>query len=247
MSERRHIQKVQYAINDAFSALKDDPWLAQRVLTRARGEGVVVKKKLSVGLVLIIVLILAAVTALAALVFTWDDAAKYLRKELQQGKFDVWSGAERTELIASLAEAGAIGQSPELDSLLSGKLSEEEASALAERLMTEWLNAPVDHVAFRPIMEKLWGEFFSWTLEQKAWFSDTLIEAGIQKPDLERYVLPGEDVLSAEEAVQIARTYSELWAGAAPNAFEKRDIVCEYIIFPRRSEATGRYTTDRGS
>ncbi|MEG0127111.1 MAG: hypothetical protein RR816_13640, partial [Clostridia bacterium] len=69
MNDRKDIEKVQLALNTAFSGLKDDPRLAQRVLAEAKGEGKV-KKKLSAGLIVAIVLVLAAVGAAATVLLS---------------------------------------------------------------------------------------------------------------------------------------------------------------------------------
>lgn len=59
-------EKVQTAMNDALSGLREDPWLTQRVLANAKGENVVIKK-ISVSMVIAIALVLLTVTgALAA-------------------------------------------------------------------------------------------------------------------------------------------------------------------------------------
>ncbi len=239
---------VRAAIDDCFADVQNAPSLLGGVMRRAKGE-VKVKKKLSVGLICVIVMLLAAATALAAGLMGWGDGAEYLKKENAQGKFDSWTGAERAALVQSLLEFGAIEESDDTRALLSGNAKEEDQAALAERIMTEWLEAPVDHVAFRPIMEKTWGTFSAWTLEQKAWFTDTMIEAGLQQPDFEKYVLPTSDVLSQEEAKSIAVTYTEIFMGAQTGAFAGNDIVSEYVVMPQRREVDGvvDYTTEGAS
>ena len=66
MTLREEQEKVQTAMNAALSGLREDPWLARRVLANAKGENVVVKK-ISVSMVIAIALVLLTVTgALAA-------------------------------------------------------------------------------------------------------------------------------------------------------------------------------------
>ena len=36
MNDHKDIKKVQLALNTTFSDLKDDPWLAQKVLAKAK-------------------------------------------------------------------------------------------------------------------------------------------------------------------------------------------------------------------
>lgn len=65
MTLRDEQKEVQRAMNNALSGLREDPWLAQRVLANAKGEEPMAKK-LSAATILVIVLILLSVTAALA-------------------------------------------------------------------------------------------------------------------------------------------------------------------------------------
>ena len=65
MNDQELRAKVQKALNNQLSGVKDDPWLAQRVMNQAEGEETVMKKKLSFGIVFAIVAVLVLGTALA--------------------------------------------------------------------------------------------------------------------------------------------------------------------------------------
>ena len=65
MREELSRAKMHKAMDSTLSGLNGDPWLFQRVSARAAEEETKVKKKISVGLVLAIVLLSAAVTAFA--------------------------------------------------------------------------------------------------------------------------------------------------------------------------------------
>ena len=66
MSDQRDKRFVQESIDSGLSVMQGDPWLAQRIMNQERTGETVVKKRLSVGLVLAIVLMLLMATALAA-------------------------------------------------------------------------------------------------------------------------------------------------------------------------------------
>ena len=66
MTLREEQEKVQRAMNAAFSGLREDPWLAQRVLANAKGEEPKMKKKLSVSVILVIVLVIVSMSAALA-------------------------------------------------------------------------------------------------------------------------------------------------------------------------------------
>ena len=65
MNSRKEEDRLRHAIDTTLSGLADDPWLARRVLTKAKGEEKV-KKKLSIGFILAMVVILAAVSVAVA-------------------------------------------------------------------------------------------------------------------------------------------------------------------------------------
>ncbi|NLO86277.1 MAG: hypothetical protein GX096_12795 [Clostridiales bacterium] len=66
MDEQKRIESVvQHAVDARLSGLTENPWMAQRVLTASKGE-TKVTKKISVGLVLVIIAILSIGFAVAA-------------------------------------------------------------------------------------------------------------------------------------------------------------------------------------
>ncbi len=70
MTDQELRTRVQKAVDHKLSGVKDDPWLAQRVMNRAEEGEPVMKKKLSVSFVFVLVGILALGTALAAAIHT---------------------------------------------------------------------------------------------------------------------------------------------------------------------------------
>lgn len=65
MTEQRERELIRRAINQHFSDKQGDPWLANRIFAMEKG-GYKMKKKLSVGFVLALVLILCTLTVVAA-------------------------------------------------------------------------------------------------------------------------------------------------------------------------------------
>lgn len=65
MNDQELRTKVQKALDNKLSGVKENPWLAQRVINCADGEEPVMKKKLSFGIVFVIVSVLVIGTALA--------------------------------------------------------------------------------------------------------------------------------------------------------------------------------------
>ena len=73
MREDLNREKIHKAIDSTLSGLNGDPWLFQRVSTRAAEGETKVKKKMSAGLVLAIILILIATVAVAVTLLTHQE------------------------------------------------------------------------------------------------------------------------------------------------------------------------------
>lgn len=69
MEDRKDKQIVQQVFDSSLSGIQDDPWMAQRVLNKAHEAsgtvGFIVNKKLSIGVIFVIVMILTTITAIA--------------------------------------------------------------------------------------------------------------------------------------------------------------------------------------
>ena len=65
MNDQELRTKVQKALDNKLSGIKENPWLAQRIMNRADEEEPVMKKKLSFGIVFVVVAVLVLGTALA--------------------------------------------------------------------------------------------------------------------------------------------------------------------------------------
>lgn len=68
MSDTREMERVRDTINTALSGLRNDPWLAQKVLVEAKSERKV-RKRFSIGVAVCVVMLLLSAAALAAVFF----------------------------------------------------------------------------------------------------------------------------------------------------------------------------------
>ena len=91
----------------------------------------------------------------------------------------------------------------ELDSVEKFLPDEAEAEKAYNAVLEEQLGR-LDAVSVLDVMEKTEGPMPLWTLEMKAWYGDYLV-ARSRAQGTWRDVLPGDDDLSREEAVEIAR------------------------------------------
>ena len=165
MEDFKDKQIVQRVIDHSLSGIQEDPWMAQRVLNMAHETqgtgGIFVKKKLSVGLVLIMVVLLSSV-ALA-----WSLSNQYFEDVAQlqftSGYYDDWGWEEKQKMVGIMQEHGLITEKE------ATALSTEEAvdAYMIERY---GINGRSDVIGLWSILETELGPINTWTLEQKAWY-----------------------------------------------------------------------------
>ncbi len=201
MDERREKQMIQQAFETSLSGLKDDPWLAQRVLSEAKKEGeVVVKKKLSVGLVIVIVLVLVSVTGLALGIANYFEGFASL--EDSYGDYEQWPGSAKVELVSIMKENGVL---TEAEAALWQPLAENsEKEAMAEEILAMHFDG-MTYVDTYNAMTRELGPIEKWTEEERALYTSILQKYGQQKMDWPVYQVPGEKDLTREEAVDRAK------------------------------------------
>lgn len=202
-------RQVQHAINKGFSHLEFTAVHQREVLSKVRGE-TVVKKKGSVGLVLAMVLLLAAVTALAVTI--WNAAGeKALRLEAEKGSVYEWDTETRIAFVNDLMAMDILLPEDELAQMNDTTLPLDERDASARKIIIDLYGGPdrrEDAISHRSILEKENGPFENWSLEDKAWYSQILEKyhyLGWDNWENAGYnVLPGKEDISREQAVQIA-------------------------------------------
>ena len=190
---REHVKRVQEALDQDAAFIQPDPYLAQRVLNQAKMEGEkTVKKKLTVGLVIAIVLMLATVTAVAVALLTASQLVEEdvvpIARDNDTAEINEWFSNEELRHIIEVAQENNIQVSDELLALLENGRGYYEQEVIMSLLRAEF------------------GENFSeWTIEQQHWFGEIMVEIGFR--DYNQYRLPDEKEISCQEAVGIAKKY----------------------------------------
>lgn len=126
MEEHKEKQMIQQAFDNALSGIQEDPWMAQRVLNLAHKKGEIpVKKKLSVGFILVLAALLVSVAALALSLSQayFEDVAKL---QSSNGFYDDWSLETKQEMVGILQKHGLISE-------------EEAASMTTEKTINAWM------------------------------------------------------------------------------------------------------------
>ena len=188
MREDLNREKMHKAIDSALSGLNGDPWLFQRISSRAAKGEMIVKKKLSAGLVLALVILLIAVTALAVALLSPKEVVEQVAVPMAQENDLEWrieTDFTPDELAAFIRKCSENG----ID------LDENDAIMKAFRNGQGYNEEEAIMAVCR---EAFGGNYGEWTLAERHWFQDVMIAIGWAENN---YVeLPGPDDLAEEDA-----------------------------------------------
>ncbi len=202
MTEQRERELICRAIDQRFSGKQGDPWLAKQIIEIEKGD-IKMKKKLSLAMVLAIIALTIAVTALAVITIK-EVGRQSAENEKQQGYFVNWELEKKIKLISNLADLQYIERSDEVSGLIKGSLTEQEAHEAANDIIASFTGQDVDGIGFMSIMQVPMGSVENWTYEEKAWYSTLMREVGIESDGMTQFVQPSGRI-SEQEAIAIAR------------------------------------------
>lgn len=179
------------------------------VLSRLNEGGIPVKKKISTAFALVMALLVLTATAVAATLL-WKDAGQQVAPlESRNGSYDTWNAAAKAELIKILVDLGELKGNPDAQRILTAELTENEQNALADQIMTSYVNGATDTVTLLSILEKLHGPMESWPMEDKVWYSGLLAENSLLTDEDMPYALPAGEELTQQQAVERAAAFLE--------------------------------------
>ena len=180
----------------------------------------VVKSKFSVGLILVIVLTLLSTVALAVTLSReyFEDVAEL---QFESGWYEDWSLKEKLAMVDILQEYDIIDadKAAQLD-------TEEEIDAyMVARYGVEGSDR-IDTIGLYSILDKELGEMRTWSLEQRAWYTDMMIRVGLLKKGSSEGLcdLPNENDIQPEEAIAIAKAAIIEAYGLAEDALDGHKI-----------------------
>ena len=210
--------ELRRVMDACLPGLENRPDFDRDVLRQVRGE-VKVKKKLSVGFVLVIVLVLAAVTALAAMTLN-AYYEKAVEKEGKSGLIQDWNTTDKVALVDWMVEAGVELDEGQVAQLHRDDLSEDEQGALAMEIINGYYPARDGVLTSVDIIAKEKGPVEYWSLEDKAWFSEML--AKYQPEEVSGVnLLPTEADITQEQAIEIMYAYYEKEYGLKRGDFDE--------------------------
>lgn len=195
MDEMHLSEQITRAVEGHCAHLQTDPFLAQKVLCQARGkENIKVKRKMSVGLVLAVILMLLTVTAVAAAILSGMEVIEQQAVPVAQGNDREVRPVEdytHEELQSILAVAAENGIFLDDDSSIMRALRRGEGYSEEETIMA------LCRVAFG-------GLYYDWTLDERYWFENMMVRIGWSMEN--NMVLPPEGELTSAQAHELAAT-----------------------------------------
>jgi hypothetical protein len=187
----------------SVAALEKSIQAALRGEPAAVKEEAAMKRKMSFALVFVLTLILLAGMALAIATFR-ETGRQIVEIEQQEGFYAAWTVEKKAALAMAVIEQGYAERTPETEGLFIGSLSPEEAGRIADGVLVAFTGREVSEISFMEIMIAAWGPFEQWSTDEQAWYSQLMVEMGLQGEDHTLYVQPRGPVDEAQ-AVAIAR------------------------------------------
>lgn len=184
----------------------------------------IVKSKMSVALVLSLVLTLLSTVAIAYTLSReyFEDVAVL---QFESGYYEDWGLAEKQAMVSILEEHGLISAEQ------ADKMTDEASidAYMIERYGVEGSDR-MDTIGLYSILEKELGLIETWSLEQRAWYSDMMMKTGLLKKGGEEGIfgVPGESDIQPDEAVAIAKAAIIEAFGLSENALDDHRV---YLSF----------------
>ena len=198
----KNARLVEEAVEQKCAFLQPDPFLAQRVLNAANEKGEMkVRKKISVGFVLVLVIMMmTAVTALAVGLTSYFSGFAALENEY--GEYEQWPGSAKVQLVELMLESGVL--TAEDMPQWTDDLTEEVKIAAAEAVIEAYFGND-NHSNTYTIMIHELGQFEIWPLAEKAYYSSLLIQYGKQDASWPVYLMPEVGDMQESEAIAEAK------------------------------------------
>jgi len=199
-------------------------------------EGRKVKKKLSAGFILVMVLILTAVAALAATLIWEDYAAEVKQIEHEQGEYEQWPLDEKLSLIRNLIDMGYLEENADTAKLFSDTASQEDRQTLADAIMLELTGQKNIHeINLDIITYAILGPENTWTSEQRVWWMG-ITNMYREADDPDTLITPGGGEISEEDAIAIAKAAILEAYGLDENALDNALPVADLYVTDQRPD-----------
>lgn len=183
-------------------------------------KNLIVKSKLSVAIILAIVLTLLSGVALAVTLSRayFEDVAVL---QFESGYYEDWGLKEKKAMVAILEEHGLISAEQ------ADKMTDEASidAYMIERYGVAGSDR-MDTIGLYSILEKELGLIETWSLEQRAWYSDMMMQTGLLRKGGEEGIfgVPDQSDIQPDEAVAIAKAAIIEAFGLSENALDNHRV-----------------------
>lgn len=200
MRDELNRKEFHEAIDTTLSGLQGNPFLAQRIMNQERKGEPVVKKRLSVAMVLAIVLMLIAVTALAVALLSPKEVVEQVAVPMaKENEHENYSNDELLALITTLNENG---------------ITLDEGSRMMQAFRSGrgyWERETIEEICYSAFGR----DQSKWSLDQRHWYGEMMV--AIDAWDINTQVLPEEGELTPQEARSLAaQTVREIYGISLP-------------------------------
>lgn len=183
-----------------------------------------------------LLLALLGVTALAAYTVHKGFLGDMAELNVQAGAYDDWTLEEKESIVRSMKQYGVITDTAQWDEALAVSSDKKREKAL-DKLFSEryGINGRTDVITTSGIVEQELGLYDSeWSLEQKAAYTQLLLELDLLGYDTNIDFLPDEDDIPREQAVEIARKAVQEAYGYDDATMNSYDVWTSFLL--HRSE-----------
>ena len=199
-NEDRRNNAIRYAIDAEFSGVVVPPELYRHVFQQVKGE--IKVKKISFALVIVMLSMLLIATAIAASV--WNTFFEpVVSIETENGSFSTWPLQEKLKLLDLMQQNGIELPEEAMKQLSDDTITDDKKEQIVTEIIVDRYGRE-DAISHISIMEDVKGMMETWSLEDKAWYSQVMQKYDRLGGDPQINILPGENDLSEEEVLQIA-------------------------------------------
>ncbi|MCI5957447.1 MAG: hypothetical protein MRZ54_10725 [Clostridiales bacterium] len=193
------------------------------------------RKKLSLGFVLIMLALCPAITAFA-------DAAEQAflsevaRLTAESGGYEAWTMEEKRFMLQSMKQNGFADE----ETVRALGTEEEIDAFLMKRYAPPDIRGDLSVISLMRIAWVEMGPYTDWPNETWVWFTDMMFEAGLWSSanDVDVYATPGEEAIPPAEAIKLARQQL-LRDGVPAEDVEQSQVNWHYMTHASDVERTG--------
>ena len=189
--------RIQSAIDSHLSSLELTTHEKRELFDKVTGE-TNMKRKTPAILIMVTVLVLLLATVAIAISY-WNPAVEHtVQEEISKGPYEAWAVAEKLKFLDAIAEYGVDVEIPDISGL-----SDEEADGVLTQYIQDRFGGHSSSLA-QNVADAEYGMFETWSLEDKAGYTQLLYQYGLLNPGIPIYYVPDEGSLTKEQVAAIA-------------------------------------------